>query len=71
MNAVRCVASIIFDELTGSKEECEVLIIIEAPHSMRTGRLKHIDELYLSHQDKVALEDFVNQSLEVFLFIDT
>jgi len=71
VDGIRSIASVIFYKLACTKEESKMLIVVKAPNSMRASRLQHIDQLNLSHQSKIALENFVYHSLEVFLIIDS
>jgi hypothetical protein len=65
VDAFRSITTVILNKLTSTKKECEVLIVVEAPYSMRTCWLQDIDQLNFPHKGEVALEYFVNQSFKV------
>ena len=47
-----------------------MLVVVEAPDTVRASWLQYINELDLPHKGEVALENLVDQGLEIFLLVD-
>ncbi len=70
MNGIRSVSLVILDKLARSKQEGQMLVVVEAPDSVGASWLQNINELDLPHQGEVTLEHLVDQGLEILLFVD-
>ena len=54
-------------QLTGSKQECQMLIVIETPDSMWSSWFKNIFALDQPHKVHIPCEKFVHTRLQVFV----
>ena len=54
-------------ELTSSEEKGQMLVVIQSPNSVRTGRLQHVSQLYLPYEHHVLLEYTVDGADQVVL----
>ena len=63
--SVLCIAA----ELTGSKQESQMLVVVEAPNAVATSRLQHVCQLDLPHQNHVPLEDLVDSWTQICLIV--
>ena len=57
-------------KLAGTKEESQMLIIIETPDAMRSSRLQHVRQLDLSHKNQIPLENLIDRCLKISLVIN-
>lgn len=70
MNAFRHV-SVRSAKLARSEEEGEVLVIVQAPHTVGTCGFQLVCDLDLAYKNQVLLEDFVDSSLQIILSVDS
>jgi hypothetical protein len=70
VNGIRGVPLVILDQLASSKQESWMLVVVEAPDTVRPSWLHHINELDLPHQGEVTLDNLVDQGLEILLLVD-
>ena len=58
-------------KLASTEQEGKVLVVIEAPYTMRTCRFKEVCQLKLSHEDQVALENFIDCGTQIAFIVNT
>ena len=59
VNAVWCIFVDVVLELCSPVQECQVLIVVQAPYAVGTCWLQEVVRLDATHQQQVPLEDLV------------
>ena len=60
-----------FTKLTGTEKESQVLVVVQAPHTVRASRLEIVGQLEFAHENHVALEHFIDCAAKISLIVDT